>query len=117
MSVSLLAWAQSLGDAIKFQSVSWNETDQNEEELEGLQDFLKERFKGVFMSPWVEVFTVNRLSLLLRVSGSHHTRNPYLLAGHLDVVPTGEPGRWDRDPFLGQIVEEPGGEQAGLEFC
>ena len=67
----------------------------------------------MFLSPLVEVFTVNRLSLLLRVSGSQHTRNPYLLSAHLDVVPSGEPGRWEREPFLGQIVEETDGEKAG----
>ena len=87
------AWAQTLGDSIKFQSVSWNETHQEETELLKLQDFLKERFKAVFSSPYVEVTTVNTFSLLLRVRGSQTTCNPYLLAAHLDVVPSGEPDR------------------------
>lgn len=53
---------------------------------------------------------MNTLSLLLRVQGSVPTANPYLLAAHLDVVPPGDLGRWDHDPFLGDIVEEDGTE-------
>ena len=89
----LSAWAQTLGDSIKFQSISWNETHQEEAELLRFQDFLKERFAAVFSSPYVEVTTVNTFSLLLRVRGSQTTCNPYLLAAHLDVVPSGDSDR------------------------
>ena len=88
--------------------MSWNETHQNEEQLVAFQSFLKERFPHVFNSPYVSVFQVSRLSLLLRVRGSRPTCNPYLLAAHLDVVPSGDPDRWDRDPFLGQVVDQEG---------
>jgi acetylornithine deacetylase/succinyl-diaminopimelate desuccinylase-like protein len=32
--------------------------------------------------------------------------NPYLLAAHLDVVPSGDTVDWDFDPFLGEIVNQ-----------
>ena len=36
---------------------------------------------------------INDHSLLLRVDGSTETRNPYMLAAHLDVVPPGDYAR------------------------
>ena len=72
------------------------------------QDFLKDRFSSVFSSPYVSVFPVNKLSLLLKVTGSRPTCNPYLLAAHMDVVPAGDLERWQRDPFLGELVEDEG---------
>lgn len=104
-------WTRNLGNSIKIPTISWNDTNQNNEELENLHIFLRETFPTVFGSPdIVKVTPVNSLSLLLRVQGSVITENPYLLAAHLDVVPPGDLSRWDHDPFLGDIVEEDGTE-------
>ena len=32
--------------------------------------------------------------------------NPYLLCGHLDVVPSGDLYQWDHPPFLGQVINQ-----------
>ena len=45
----------NLGGAIKFQTISWNETSQNFEEFSKLHEYLKERFINVFSSPYVQV--------------------------------------------------------------
>ena len=79
-----------MGESIKFQTISWNETHQEEAELLKFQDFLRATFTAVFSSVHVEVTTVNTFSLLLRVNGSQSTCNPYLLASHMDVVPSGD---------------------------
>jgi len=101
-------WAEKLGGAIKFPTVSRSGTDQNEEDLRKLHEYLKTNFSGVFSSENVETFSPdpNSLSILLRIQGSKPTVNPYLLCAHLDVVPAGDLDRWDLDPFLGEIVEQ-----------
>ena len=48
----------NLGGAIKFQTISWNETSQNFEEFSKLHEYLKERFINVFSSPYVQVRTM-----------------------------------------------------------
>jgi carboxypeptidase PM20D1 len=45
---------------------------------------------------------VNNYSLLYTVKGSDRSLTPYLLCGHLDVVPV-ELDKWDVDPFAGVI--------------
>lgn len=101
-----LDWAKKLGGAIKFPTVSRNETDQNVQDIENLHEYLKTQFRTVFSSENVETFFPNSLSILLRIKGSKPTVNPYLLCAHLDVVPAGDPDKWDLDPFLGEIVEQ-----------
>jgi len=101
-----LAWAQKLGDAIQFPTVSRNETDQNIEDLKNLASHLQTEFSGVFTSENVETFFPNSLSILLRIQGAKQTGNPYLLCAHLDVVPAGDLDKWDFEPFLGEIVEQ-----------
>lgn len=101
-----LDWAKKLGGAIKFPTVSRNETDQNVQDIENLHEYLKTQFLTVFSSENVETFFPNSLSILLRIKGSKPTVNPYLLCAHLDVVPAGDPDKWDLDPFLGEIVEQ-----------
>ena len=87
-------WAQKLGQSIQIPTVSWNDTYQNSKEIFQLIEFLYEIFPTVFSSEYVRVYPVNTLSLLLRVQGVKNTKNPYLLAGHLDVVPPGDYERY-----------------------
>ena len=87
-------WAQKLGQSIQIPTVSWNDTYQNSNEIEQLIEFLKETFPTVFSSQYVKVYPVNSLSLLLKVQGVQKTKNPYLLAAHLDVVPPGDYERY-----------------------
>ena len=48
-------WANKLGDAIKFQTISWNDTDQNLEEIRKFHTFLRQAFPSVFASDMVQV--------------------------------------------------------------
>eukprot|EP00092_Neocalanus_flemingeri_P018492 GFUD01020012.1.p1 GENE.GFUD01020012.1~~GFUD01020012.1.p1 ORF type:complete len:582 (-),score=147.32 GFUD01020012.1:33-1778(-) len=101
-----IAWANKLGGAIKFPTVSRSETDQNVEEISKLHDYLKTVFPVVFTLENVQTFYPNSLSILLRIQGSKESGNPYLLSTHLDVVPAGDLEMWELDPFLGEIVEQ-----------
>ena len=42
-------------------------------------------------------------SLLYEVKGSDPSLTPFLLMGHLDVVPVPDPSVWDVPPFAGTI--------------
>ena len=44
----ILEWTQNLGNSIKIPTISWNDTNQNNEELENLHTFLRETFPTVF---------------------------------------------------------------------
>jgi len=106
-----LAWARTLGGAIKIPTVSRSESDLSTEELAQLHSFLQQHFPLVFkQSPHVERRYVNTHSILLRVEGSQAKGKPYMLAGHLDVVPAGDLEGWrdGLDPFLGEVVEQDG---------
>ena len=58
--------------------------------------FPKEAFKIVESAP-------NRVNLVARIKGDGSER-PFLLSGHLDVVPV-ERERWSHDPFGGELID------------
>ena len=49
--IHILEWTQNLGNSIKIPTISWNDTNQNNEELENLHTFLRETFPTVFGNP------------------------------------------------------------------
>lgn len=61
-------------------------------------------FPLIHSSPFVSQEVVNNLSLLYFVEGSNKKLKPYMLAGHMDVVPV-EKSKWSVDPFEGKIDE------------
>lgn len=64
--------------------------------------------------PGVEVERSEAWGLVGRVPGTGDGASP-MLNGHVDVVPTGDPGAWSRpDPFSGQVV---GAELHGRGAC
>lgn len=105
-----LEWAKLLGGAVKLQTVSTEENQPSVQELLNLLTYLHESFPGVFKSEHVAETIVNEYSILLRITGSEPTGNPYLLAAHLDVVPAGDVDGWDLDPFLGEVVNQDGAD-------
>ena len=48
-------WSEKLGGAIKIQTISWNDTDQNLEQIIDLHKFLYQSFPSVFSSEVVQV--------------------------------------------------------------
>lgn len=46
---------------------------------------------------------INEYSLLYEWTGSNTTLKPYLLCGHMDVVPTPQEDQWEFHPFSGEI--------------
>lgn len=100
--------AKLLGKAITFQTISYNKSFTDTEALKGLHSFLRENYAQVFEASFIDVKIVNEYSLLFRVEGNTPTANPYLLCGHLDVVPAGDVEAWSRPPFSGEIFEEEG---------
>jgi carboxypeptidase PM20D1 len=102
-----LVMAERLGRAIQIRTISINETTLNTTALAEMHSLLTSTFDRVFKSDFITVQRVNTYSLLLRIEGTIATRNPYMLCGHLDVVPEGN-GNWSHPPFLGEIINEDG---------
>ncbi len=103
-----LDMAKRLGEAIQLKTISIDADTQNETALALMRDLLSSKFPGVFSSDFIEIEVVNDLSLLFRVEGRMSTANPYLLCGHLDVVPEGNTDEWSHDPFLGDVIKMDG---------
>ncbi|XP_054716323.1 N-fatty-acyl-amino acid synthase/hydrolase PM20D1-like isoform X2 [Uloborus diversus] len=61
-------------------------------------------FPVIHSSPIVSSEVVNNLSLLYYIQGRNKNLKPYLLAGHLDVVPV-EEVYWEESPFSGLIKD------------
>lgn len=98
--------AKLLGEAIRFPTISYNKSFTDTDALQDLHAFLNATYADVFNAPFVTRYTINTHSLLLKVHGKIATSNPYLLCGHLDVVPEGT-GTWSGSPFSGEIIEDP----------
>ncbi|GBN12129.1 N-fatty-acyl-amino acid synthase/hydrolase PM20D1 [Araneus ventricosus] len=93
-----------LSEALKFQTVSFKQHDYNRTELAKFVSYITKNFPLIHKSPIVTREVVNELSLLYYVGGSNSKLKPYLLTGHLDVVPV-EEAYWDVPPFSGTIKD------------
>ena len=60
-------------------------------------------YPTIHKSPLVKLDVVQNFSLLYTIQGSNASLTPFLLMGHLDVVPE-SPGEWDAKPFSGDVV-------------
>ena len=98
--------AKTLGDAIKFQTISYNQTYQIAEEIERIHKFIINKYPHIHSAPFINKEIVNNHSIVFRINGTEHTTSPYMLCAHLDVVPEGDLSKWDCDPFLGEIVKD-----------
>lgn len=106
MSSAAASPAQRLGEAIRFQTISYQDRSRIDlEEFRRFHDFLRATFPRVFAQ--LEVETVNGYSLLLRWPGGDPALEPILFTAHMDVVPI-EPGTeadWTHPPFAGVVAD------------
>ena len=72
-------------------------------EFDKLHAFLKASFPQAFAK--LDVHYVNKYSLVMVWKGSEPKQQPYMLAAHLDVVPTPDLHNWKEDPFAGTIKD------------
>ncbi|KAK8376536.1 hypothetical protein O3P69_009872 [Scylla paramamosain] len=92
--------------ALAIPTVSFSPGNYDVDELLRFHEFLRESFPNVFNSSIIEVEVVNKLSLLLTVKGAQDDFMPYLLMGHMDVVPV-DKEKWTHDPWGGLIMPDP----------
>uniref|UniRef100_A0A0P4W049 Peptidase M20 dimerisation domain-containing protein n=2 Tax=Scylla olivacea TaxID=85551 RepID=A0A0P4W049_SCYOL len=92
--------------ALAIPTVSYSPGNYDVDELLRFHEFLRESFPNVFNSSIIEVEVVNKLSLLLTVKGAQDDFMPYLLMGHMDVVPV-DKEKWTHDPWGGLILPDP----------
>jgi carboxypeptidase PM20D1 len=100
------AAAERLAEAIRFQTISWEEADRlDREAFLAFHAFLERSFPQVHASLRREV--VNEYSLLYTWMGEDPSRKPILLTDHFDVVPVAEDtlDDWQHAPFAGAIAD------------
>ena len=72
----------------------------------GALDVLEARLEGAGFATRRLVFSEPGTPDIDNLYARIGTTAPYLLfAGHTDVVPTGDPARWQVDPFAGEIID------------
>ena len=98
--------ARTLGQAIKFNTISYNQTYQITEQIEKIHGFISDQYPYIHSAPFIEKHIVNNHSIVFRVNGTEPINRLYMLCAHLDVVPEGDLSKWDCDPFLGEIVRD-----------
>ncbi|KFM71554.1 putative carboxypeptidase PM20D1, partial [Stegodyphus mimosarum] len=91
-------------EALKFQTINYGFHNYKRDALSNFISFLTKSFPVVHSSPLVSREVVNNLSLLYYIQGSNKKLKPYLLSGHLDVVPV-EESQWEVPPFSGLIKD------------
>ena len=100
-----LALAQRLAGALRFKTVSYQDSAQfDAHEFEGLQRYLEDSFPKVHATLKRE--RVNGYGLLYEWTGTDSTLAPVMLLAHQDVVPIepGTEGHWTEPPFGGRIA-------------
>lgn len=98
--------AERLGEAIQFQTVSYQDHSQIDlNEFERFHAFLRAAYPRVFAQLEVEV--INQYSLLISWPGSDSSLAPILFTAHMDVVPieSGTESDWEYPPFSGVIAD------------
>nr|XP_045622748.1 N-fatty-acyl-amino acid synthase/hydrolase PM20D1-like isoform X1 [Procambarus clarkii]XP_045622749.1 N-fatty-acyl-amino acid synthase/hydrolase PM20D1-like isoform X1 [Procambarus clarkii]XP_045622750.1 N-fatty-acyl-amino acid synthase/hydrolase PM20D1-like isoform X1 [Procambarus clarkii]XP_045622751.1 N-fatty-acyl-amino acid synthase/hydrolase PM20D1-like isoform X1 [Procambarus clarkii]XP_045622752.1 N-fatty-acyl-amino acid synthase/hydrolase PM20D1-like isoform X1 [Procambarus clarkii] len=92
--------------ALSIPTVSLDRGDYDTEEMLRFHQFLRDSFPDVFNKSYIKVEVVNTYSLLFTVTGGSPELKPYLLMGHIDVVPVDE-DKWTHDPWGGLILPDP----------
>ncbi|KAG1676108.1 N-fatty-acyl-amino acid synthase/hydrolase PM20D1.2 [Nymphon striatum] len=87
--------------SLSFQTISL----QNPEEFHKLINFIELSFPRIHSSSRIKRRIFNNQSLVYEISGINVSLKPYLLIGHLDVVPVSY-DEWDYFPFNGTISDQ-----------
>lgn len=94
-----------MAKALAIPTVSSAPGDYDRKQLLRFHHFLRESFPDVFNKSYIKVETVNTYSLLFTITGSETDLQPYMLTGHMDVVPVVKE-RWTHDPWGGLIIPD-----------
>lgn len=93
---------------LQFQTISYDENDQNKNELVRCRDFIKTSY-GTLVNeyrPYVSLIDIAEYSLLFSIQGKNSQLKPFLFSGHMDVVPAKNPTRWKYPPFDAHADDE-----------
>jgi len=91
--------------ALRIKTISWDQDEQNDDELQEFVDFVTQAFPLVHSTPHIITRElVSNFSMLYTVKGTDPSLQSYLLIGHFDVVPVAA-DKWDYDGF-GAIEED-----------
>ena len=91
---------------IRIPTISRNPGDYNTEELLQIYKHIRQSYPTLHSSPLVQHEVIANYSFLYYLQGSDPKLTPYMLMGHLDVVPVQDPSVWEVPPFSGEIRDE-----------
>lgn len=97
---------QLMARALSIPTVSTDVGQYDTEQLLRFHQFLRESFPEVFNTTFIRVEVINTYSLLFTIMGKSQELQPYMLMGHMDVVPV-EADKWMQDPWGGHILPDP----------
>jgi carboxypeptidase PM20D1 len=98
------AMAEHLGQAVRFQTVSFQDPARSDlEAFRGMHRFLEATYPRLHATLKREV--VGEFSLLYTWEGADRSLPPIVLLAHQDVVPVESPGAWKHDPFGGEVTD------------
>ncbi|XP_069142745.1 N-fatty-acyl-amino acid synthase/hydrolase PM20D1.2-like isoform X1 [Argopecten irradians] len=88
--------------ALRMRTIATSAHVYDTEELHKLQLFIKSAYPKIHSSPFVSYEDVANYSMLYTVRGENSSLTPYMITGHLDVVPA-DASLWDHPPFGAEI--------------
>ena len=99
---------QAFQTLLRFQTVSYEEFEQNTTELEKCRDFIKKHYQDITSkhSKFAQVHDLAKYSLLYSIQGKNPKLKPFLFSAHMDVVPARHVNRWKHPPFDAYADEE-----------
>lgn len=93
---------------LRFQTVSYDQLNQNTTELARCRDFIKNTYGNILKNhgSYVQLVDIAQYSLLYVVRGKNQNLKPFLFSSHIDVVPANHIERWTYPPFEAQYDDE-----------
>ncbi len=96
--------ARKLSRLVSCPTVSaYDSADEDESAFSRLKEALPALFPGIHAA--AELEEPSSRALLYTWAGSEPELEPVILCAHFDVVPPGDPGKWKRGAFSGEIAE------------
>ncbi len=99
---------QTFQTLLQFQTISYEENNQNIDEIKRCRDFIKKHYHDLIKHypSFVQLHNIATYSLLYSIQGKNPNLKPFLLSAHMDVVPAGNLNRWKYPPFDGHSDKE-----------
>ncbi|XP_071822106.1 N-fatty-acyl-amino acid synthase/hydrolase PM20D1-like isoform X2 [Apostichopus japonicus] len=98
------AMISNFQEILQIKTIAWSSSNIMLAEIKQVHHLLEKSYPHIHSSKFIKREVVNTYSLLYTVQGSDPSLKPYLLMGHMDVVPVDDQ-IWEVPPFEGRIKD------------